>query len=188
MARFEVCGQKWADLSEPGYGVALLNDCKYGYDIHNNVMRLSLLRAPISPDPKADRGRHQFTYSLLPHSGDFREAGVIQQAYSLNVPLLVRQVAPQPGTLGPEHSFFSTDRQGVIIESIKNAEDGNGLILRLYEAWGSRGSVKVSTTLPVKTVYRTDLLERPIEAVQCAGNAVRCDLKPFEISTLRFTC
>ena len=186
LARFEVCAQKWADLSEPGYGVALLNDCKYGYDIHDNVMRLSLLRAPFSPDPKADRGHHQFTYALLPHAGDFREAGVIEQAYALNVPLLVRSVAAKSGTLPATHSFFSTDRAGVTIESIKVAEDGQGLILRLYESRGSRGPVRISTTLPVRKVERTDLLERPIGPMELIDNSVCCELKPFEILTLRF--
>ncbi len=186
LARFEVCAQKWADLSEPGYGVALLNDCKYGYDIHDNVMRLSLLRAPLSPDPKADRGRHHFTYALLPHAGDFREAGVIEQAYALNVPLLVRSVAAKSGTLPATHSFFSTDRAGVTIESIKVAEDGQGLILRLYESRGSRGPLRLSTTLPLRKVERTDLLERPIEPMELIDNSVCCELKPFEILTLRF--
>jgi hypothetical protein len=86
VARFEVCAHKWADLSEPGYGVALLNDCKYGYDIAGNVIRLSLLRAPTWPDPVADRGHHRFTYRLLPHAGDLRAAGVVDAGYDLNVP------------------------------------------------------------------------------------------------------
>jgi len=89
MARFEVCAHKWADLSEANYGVALLNNCKYGYDIFGNVMRLSLLRSPKAPDPTADLGDQQFTYSLLPHAGDFRQGGVIQEGYNLNVPLRI---------------------------------------------------------------------------------------------------
>ena len=105
MGRFEVCGQKWADLSEPGYGVALLNDCKYGYDVEGNVMRLSLLRSPVSPDPVADKGRHEFTYALLPHSGDLREGRVIEEAYSLNVPLLAREGKTAP-RLATTQSLF----------------------------------------------------------------------------------
>ncbi len=186
LARFEVCAQKWADLSEPSYGVALLNDCKYGHDIHDNIMRLSLLRAPNSPDPKADRGRHQFTYSLMPHAGDFRTAGVIEQAYALNVPLQVRELEPAKGTLPATRSFFSTDRPGVIIESVKVAETGRGLVVRLYEAYGSRGTVTLSTTLPVRKVERTDMLERPIGKLELNDLSVRLDLKPFEIVTLQF--
>ena len=97
MGKFEVCAQKWASLSETGYGVALLNDCKYGHDIQGNIMRLSLLRAPTSPDPLADRGRHEFVYALLPHTGDLRS--VIEQAYALNVPLLARNLKPSAGSL-----------------------------------------------------------------------------------------
>ncbi len=101
MARFEVCAQKWADLSEGDYGVALLNDCKYGYDIHGNVMRLSLLRAPTAPDRQADRGHHEFIYALLPHGGDFRKGGVIEQACALNMPLhLVEARAAQGDAAG----------------------------------------------------------------------------------------
>ena len=97
VARFEVCAHKWADLSEPGYGVALLNDCKYGYDIAGNVIRLSLLRAPTWPDPVADRGHHHFTYRLLPHAGDLRDAGVIDAGYDLNVPLRTVATPPHAG-------------------------------------------------------------------------------------------
>ena len=187
VARFEVCAQKWADLSESGYGVALLNDCKYGYDIRANIIRLSLLRATISPDPKADRGPHEFTYSVLPHVGTFQDAGVIEQAYALNSPLLVRPAVPRVGKLPPTHSFFRTDREGVIIESVKVAEDGRGLILRLYEAHGARGMFQLSTTLPVRKVEQTDILECPIETVKLTGKSIRINLTPFEIITYRFT-
>ncbi len=96
-ARFEVCAHRWADLSEPGYGVALLNDCKYGYDISHGVIRLSLLRSSTWPDPVADRGHHHFTYRLLPHRGDLREAGVVDAGYDLNVPLRAVTTTPTAG-------------------------------------------------------------------------------------------
>lgn len=186
LARFEVCAQKWADLSEPGYGVALLNDCKYGHDIHGNVMRLSLLRAPISPDPLADRGHQRFTYALLPHAGDIREGRVIEAAYALNVPLVVREVKPAAGTLPPAHSFFAVDRPGAVIEAIKVAEDGNGaIIVRLYEAEGARGPVKLTTTLPVRKAWRADLLENQVEPLALKNGSLRLDLKPFEIVTVK---
>ena len=97
VARFEVCAHRWADLSEPGYGVALLNDCKYGYDIHGNVMRLSLLRAPGWPDPESDQGAHRFAYALFPHAGDLREAGVIAEAEAFNLPLVGVAAEPAAG-------------------------------------------------------------------------------------------
>src|SRR4029077_898371 len=86
-ARFEVCGHRWADLGEPGYGVALLNDCKYGYDVRGHTLRLSLLRGPGYPDPDADRGHHRFAYALLPHAGDIRAGRVVEEAEAFNLPL-----------------------------------------------------------------------------------------------------
>ena len=135
MARFEVCAHRWADFSEPDYGVALLNDSKYGYAVHGNVMRLSLLRAPKNPDPQADMGAHQFRYALLPHSDDPLDAGVIQAGYSFNAPLLVYPTQAQPG----ERSFFRLKGGSMILDTVKQAEDSEALILRLYEAHGKRG-------------------------------------------------
>jgi alpha-mannosidase len=185
LARFEVCAQKWADLSEPGYGVALLNDCKYGHDIHGNVMCLSLLRASTSPDPVADRGQHHFVYALLPHTGDFQSSGVIEQAYALNVPLLANETKPAAGSLPASQSFFKLDRPNVIIEAIKVAEDGGALIVRLYEAAGSRGSVTLTTSLPVQKAWLTDLLENELQSLPLKNGRIRLDLRPFDIITLK---
>jgi len=183
-ARFEVCAHKWADLSEPGYGVALLNDCKYGYDIRGNVMRLSLLRAPTWPDPVADRGRHHFRYRLLPHSGDFREAGVIDAAYDLNVALRALPDQAHPGTLGASHSFLSVSSPHAVIETVKLADDG-ALVVRLYEAWGRRGPVTLRAPWPVGRAWRTDLLERPVDDVVAADHDVVVELTPFQLVTLK---
>ena len=169
MARFEVCAQRWADLSEGDYGVALLNDCKYGYDIHGNVMRLSLLRAPTAPDRQADRGHHEFLYSLLPHGGDFRKGGVIEHACALNMPLHVIETEPHKASLPARQSFFEVDRAGVFIEAVKHAERDEAVIVRLYEANGSRGPATLTTTLPVKHAFRADLMERTGAPVDCAG-------------------
>jgi len=185
MARFEVCAQKWADLSEAGYGVALLNDCKYGYDIHGNIMRLSLLRSPSAPDPQADRGHHRFTYSLFPHPGDFREAGVIEEAYALNAPLTCREIPACAGNLPAQAAFFSTDRPGVVLEVVKQAEDGDGIILRLYEAFGSRGPLRIRTLLPVREVVLTDMLENDQAILGIDPEGVQLHILPFEILTLR---
>jgi alpha-mannosidase len=201
LARFEVCAHKWADLTEPGggYGVALLNDSKYGYDILGNVMRLSLLRAPVSPSPVMDRGRHTFTYALLPHVGDFRAAGVIEEAYALNMPLRVVPVGPGAGGGGGgsgaggsgdplgSWSAFTVSDPGVFIEAVKRAERSDTLIVRLYEAWGRRVVASVATGLSVVSASRVDLLEREDSPVALdAGRAVTLDLRPFEIVTLRY--
>jgi alpha-mannosidase len=181
-AMFEVCGQRWADLGDGGYGVALLNDCKHGYDIHGSVMRLSLLRGPTHPDPTADLGGHQFTYALMPHPGDFREAGVIEAAEDLNSPLL-----PASGNLtaGSSRSLIEIDTRQVIVEAIKRAEDSDAVIVRLYEAWGGDCKVRLKTTLPASRAFLCDLLERDRAEVPMNGGLIELTLTPFKILTLK---
>ena len=185
MARFEVCAQKWADLSEADYGVALLNDCKHGYDIHGNLMRLSLLRSPTAPDRQADRGRHEFVYALLPHGGDFRKGGVVEQACALNMPLQLIETDPRQGPLPERRSFFEVDRPGIVIEAVKHAERDDSVIVRLYEAHGARGPVTLTTALPVKYAFYADLLERAGAPVRCDGGEIAFTVKPFEIVTFK---
>jgi alpha-mannosidase len=188
-ARFEVCAHRWADYSEPGYGAALLNDCKYGYDIRADVLRLSLLRAPNWPDPEADRGLHRFTYQLFPHQGDLRPAGVIDAGYDLNVPL---RATPGPavrrarGGRGRRASFLSIDAPNVVVEAVKRSDDGSGaLVVRLYEAWGARGPATLSAPWPVARASRTDLLEREEAPVPHHDEQIALELAPFQILTLK---
>ena len=190
-ARFEVCAQRWVDLSSPGdpgaRGVALLNDAKYGYDVRGNVIRLSLLRAPTAPDPLCDRGRHRFTFALLPHAGDLAE--VVAAGYALNTPLVPWPVpGNRPGPLPASQSFVSVDDPGFVVETVKRADDGHGFILRGYEALGAARSVRLTTTLPFSRVVRTDLLERDHSggALEVAPEGhVPLELRPFELVTLR---
>ncbi|HEV3101566.1 MAG TPA: glycoside hydrolase family 38 C-terminal domain-containing protein [Candidatus Dormibacteraeota bacterium] len=181
-AMFEVCAQRWADLGDGGYGVALLNDCKHGYDIHGSVMRLSLLRGPTHPDPTADLGGHQFTYALMPHPGDFREAGVIEAAEDLNSPLL-----PAYGNFsaGSARSLIEVDTRQVVVEAIKRAEDSDATIVRLYEAWGRRCEARLRTTLPASRAFLCDLLERNREEVAVRGGMLELELSPFKILTVK---
>jgi alpha-mannosidase len=181
-ARFEVCAHRWADLGEAGYGVALLNDCKYGYDILGSVMRLSLLRAPTHPDPTADRGRHRFTYALMPHPGDFREAGVIAAAEALNAPL---RVVSSGLDAGAERSLIEVDTPQVVVEAIKRAEDSDAIIVRLYEAWGGRCRAGLRTSLPAKRATLCDLLERERSEVSVRDGELDLELGPFKIVTLK---
>ena len=185
VARFEVCAHKWADLSESDYGIALLNDGKYGYDVHGNVLRLTLLRAPKSPDPQADMGKHHFTYSLLPHRGDVANSGVPLAGYDLNVPVLVQQLPVQEGVLAQTHSYFRLDKHNLIIESVKRAEDGDGIIVRLYEAYRRRGTARLIINGLCSRATRTDLRERDEAELEVNGGAVQFDYRPFEIITLR---
>jgi alpha-mannosidase len=179
IARFEVCAHRWADLSEAGYGVALLNDGKYGYDIHRNMMRLSLLRAPGWPDPEADRGHHRFAYALLPHIGDLRDAGVIAQAEAFNLPIDVRAGSHRSGTI------VAVDRPNVSVEAVKKADREDAIVVRLCEVWGARGPVRITVGAPVKSVTRTDLLERDTVELDVDDGAVEVTVRPFELVTLK---
>ena len=185
VARFEVPAQKWVDVGETGYGVALLNDCKYGHGFAGSTVSLNLLRSTNNPDPQADRGQHQFTYALLPHSGHLTEAGVIQQADQLNVPLMVWQAAKSAGPLPPAGSFFQLDADHVVVEAIKRGEDGQAVVIRMYEAHRRRGTVTLRSLWPVRKAQLVDLLERPIERLDVHENCVELSFQPFEIKTVK---
>ena len=187
VARFEVCAHRWADLSEPGYGVALLNDCKYGYDIHGNVMRLSLLRAPGWPDPETDQGAHRFAYALFPHAGDLREAGVIAEAEAFNVPITAMPAPPGPGNRPRRASVVGVDQPNVTIEAVKQADNEDALVVRVCEVWGARASVRLALDRPLRSAMRTDVLERDIAPVRVADGRVELDLRPFELVTLKLS-
>ncbi len=136
-ARFEVPGHRFADLSEAGYGVALLNDGRYGHHALGSELGLSLLRSPVYPDPRADEGQHEFTYALLPHAGTWLEGGVLAEAEDLNRPLLALPCrADGPGRLRP----VAVEGLPLGLAALKPAEDGGGLVLRLYEPQGARGA------------------------------------------------
>src|SRR5258706_6078892 len=140
-ARFETCAQKWVDLSEGNYGVSLLNDCKYGHDIRDNVMRITLLRSPTVPDPIADFGEHEFKFSLYPHAGPWDE-DTQREAYLLNDPVIVYRSNVEglksEKLVTSLQSLVSVSSPNVIIETIKRAEDGNGIIIRLYQSQRQR--------------------------------------------------
>jgi alpha-mannosidase len=182
--RFEVSAHRFADLSEPDYGVALLNDGKYGHSARDNVLGLSLLRSPMYPDPLADEGDHRFTYGLFPHPGDWTEAGVVEEAFALNSPLFAvpgtRDGSPQAG-LG----LASVEGLEVALGSLKMAEDGRAVVLRLYEPRGARGGCAVHFARGVERVERANLLEEAEGPVEVSGGTVRLELRPFEVVTLR---
>ena len=184
-AQFEVFAHKWADISEGNYGVALLNNCKYGYSIKNNIMRLSLLRSPSWPDPTADKGEHEFIYSLYPHKGDFRTGQVIDEGYDLNMPLKPVVSASHTGKLNNEFSFFSVDKDNVIIETIKKAEDDKSIIVRLYETFDFTEKVKLQSAFKIKKAYECNLMEENEKELKDHGNEIRFLIKPYEIKTFK---
>ncbi len=168
--KWEVPAQRWADLSTEGVGLAVLNDCKYGYDAQAEQLRLTLLRSPTWPDPNSDRGEHHFCYQLLPHQGDWRSA--TQAATLLNEPLIVR---------GRDYRYpFTLNAANLAILALKQAEDGQGLILRLAECWGQATTVQFTTTAPV---WECNLLEDP--EAECIDRTLT--FRAYEVKTLRLS-
>jgi alpha-mannosidase len=184
-ARFEVSAHRFCDLSEPGYGAALLNDGKYGHSAKGNVLGISLLRSPLYPDPLADEGEHSFTYALFPHPGGWTEAGVVGEAFALNSPLFAAGAAPGEGALPQEFGFLASEGLELAVGSLKRAEDGRGVIVRLYEPHGARGTATLRFASGVQSAERVNLLEEPEGAVEVRGAEVLVQVRPFEVLTLR---
>ncbi|MNH81120.1 alpha-mannosidase [compost metagenome] len=183
-AQYEVCGHRFADISEHGYGVSLLNDCKYGYDIQGSRVRLSLLRAPKWPDVEADLGEHEFTYSLYPHEGDFRSAHTLRQAAELNHDVPLQQTSRHAGALPATGSFIGLESRHVVLDTVKPAEDGQGIILRFYESSGGRETVKLNWPYTFMTVSLSNALEEPGEALEVEEDQIELSFAPYEIVTI----
>ncbi|KAG0004825.1 Glycoside hydrolase, 38 vacuolar alpha mannosidase [Modicella reniformis] len=189
-ARFEVCGHKFADLSEHGYGVALLNDCKFGYSCHGNTMRLSLLRAPKSPDVNSDMGHHEFSFAVYPHKGTFHESNVVRESYQFNVPMIVKSISQNAVQ---DYSVLSSvfgieGSKNVVLDTIKRAEDSDHIILRVYEAFGGRARFRLKSALDIQSVHRCNILEDDGVVVEYNMNERSTDwivLHAFEIMTLK---
>jgi alpha-mannosidase len=179
LAQFEVPGHRFADLSEHGFGVALLSAATYGWSVHGGDMRMTLLRSPRWPDPDADVGRHDLAFAIHPHVGSWQDAAVTAAALCFNAPLLLG-----PGGSGEPRSWFSTDTPGLLVDTVKRAEDGDGLIVRLYEAHGARGVARVRVGLPFAEAWLTNLLEDRRAAAGVDGDEVVVPYRPFEIVTL----
>ncbi|PAV31671.1 alpha-mannosidase [Virgibacillus profundi] len=177
-ARFESVGHQWADLSEGGYGVSLLNDCKYGYDIKDNVIRLSLLKSPIHPDPWADQGEHEFTYSLLPHAGSWVEGETVQEAWYLNNPLTYTEGSAAADKL----SMLHMNASNIMIDAVKKAEYGDKAVVRVHEFEGKRTNAEIGSDFTIKSWQECDLMERP-ETDEVYENSIAFTLKPYEIKT-----
>ena len=179
-ARFESCGQKWMDFSEGRYGVSLLNDCKYGHSVHDGTIGLTLIKCGIEPNPNADVEVHHFTYALYPHGGTWKEAGTVQEAYKLNQPAYT-VAAGAPGT---SRSFAGVDQDNVILETVKQAEDGNGTIFRLYECQNARTNTVLRVPETVTKAYSTNLLEEIEEELPVENGKIAFTIKPYEIKTI----
>lgn len=181
VARFESCGQKWMDLSEGHYGVSLLNDCKYGHSVKDSNMALTLIKSGTEPNPTTDQEEHDFTYAIYPHAEGWRQAQTVAEAYKLNQPLLV-----ETGTeTKPAYSFASVDASNVIMETVKNAEDGEGIVIRMYESENSYTKTKLTVNAEFKIAFICNLLEETESEAFVNGNEIEVVLKPYEVVTVK---
>jgi len=191
-AKYEVPGQRWADVSAEAYGVAILNDSKDGWDYKagsgSSVLRLSLLKAPIWPDSTADRGRHHFRFAVYPHAGDWRAAGIDRRAAEYNVPLLAATERSHTGPLGRAVSFAGVEPANVQLTWLKRAEDGDRWVLRLVEWHGRATEATVTLRCAGARAWRANLLEDAGAPVAVAAGRIRIPLRPFEITTLLVEC
>ncbi len=190
-AKYEVSGQKWIDYTDPSakFGVSLLNNGKYGFDVKDNIMRMTMLRAPGEPDPKADRGLHTFRYALYPHSGDWRDAATPQQGYDYNYPPIARVAVKHTGKLPKSKSFFSAAPSNVILTTIKRAEDDDDTVIRVYETNGKDTVATITLPASAASVIETNLIEqkpdwKPAE-YKISGNTITFPLGHNEIRTLK---
>lgn len=171
-AQFEVCGHKWASVHLGGRGFALLNDSKYGHRAKNGLLSLNLLRAPVYPDQTADRGAHGFTYAICPLGPD--NARAVEEAYRLNHPLLV-------GRFREQASIASVSNPAVVLETIKRSEDGNAIVLRLYESLGKSAETALNTRFAFEKAVCCDLLERPLGEADLS----KLQFHPYQIISIR---
>jgi alpha-mannosidase len=198
MAKFEVCCHKFADLSEAGYGVSIINDSKYGFATCGSLMRLSLLRAPKAPDAHADMGRHHIKWAIMPHMGSLG-SDTVRAAHNFNTPMKLVSVLTEK----PEKDLFNAislvGAKSLVLDVVKRGEDdddvsrgeltkrtGQSVILRIYESMGGKSRGTIRTTLPVKKVYKTNALEDDLEEQEVYGKSkVDIELRPFEVATFR---
>jgi len=183
---FEYPAQKWVDLLSSGRGIALLNNCRYGHDVQNSTVRISLLRSPTEPAHNTDEGIHRIGYSIYPHSGNWKDADVVRRGYEFNCPLIALLEGPHQGRLPSNLSFMKVEPRNVILEVLKRAYDADGFIVRAYEAHGENCDAKIVTSWAVKSASETDLMEKVVGRIRVNGNVMEFRMRPHEIKTLLF--
>ncbi|WP_105616526.1 alpha-mannosidase [Vallitalea okinawensis] len=182
-ARFEVPCHKWVGMSEGIFGVSILNDCKYGCHVEDNIIGLSLLRAPIRPDRDSDRKEHYFTYSLMTHGGQWQNDGLVEEAYALNWPL---QVYPNKKTKEDFEAPLSLDTKALQCQAFKLSEDGTkDIILRLVETYSSKGIAKIKLNFPVKEAWLCNLIEETQQSLTLEHGMIQVPYEPNEIISIR---
>lgn len=181
-AQFDVCAHKWTDISEGGYGVAFLNDCKYACTVKGYRYQLSLIKSGRHPDARGDEGVHRFAYALLPHQGAFSVESVVRPAFEFNVKPSVHVATGSAQSFG----LLTLDQPNVIVAAVKLAEDSDDLIVRVYEAGKAACHTRLHLHVPVQTAVEVNLLEEGGEAIEVSNDAIQFSIKPFEIKTFKF--
>jgi alpha-mannosidase len=183
LAKYEVPGQRWADLSEPDFGVSLFSDSKHGFSCFGNQLALSLVRGPLSPDRGADIGVHRFCYALYPHAGDWRAANTVRRAACFARPLLWSRGTPDGMLAKP---LVRTSAANVVIDTIKCAEDGEGWIVRFYESAGARAVAQLHFGVPLRQAWLSNTLEDKVSSLAIGSeHTLILGMRPFQISTIR---
>ena len=183
-AKFEVCSHKWLDVSEDGYGVSILNDCKYGCNVKDGVIGLTMLKSAIYPNPDADKEHHTFWYSICPHEDDFRAGHTVEKAYLFNNPLAAAVKTNIGGTLPKTYSYVTVQEQNVAIEVVKQAESSENTVIRLYECHNRRCKITLHVQDNFKEAWESDMLENTKAKLKTDGTTIYTDIKPYEIKTI----
>ena len=173
------------DISDYGYGVSLINDCKYGFGADGSNLSLTVLKCGTYPNPVADQGKHEFRFAIYPHKGDYRQANTAMEAYSFNQPLVYTEVQPSDGCLNDNFSLLSLDADGIIIDTVKQCEDDGSYVIRMYEAFDRVVDANLKFGIPVSSVEECDLMEKNIKVLPLNNNSVKIKLNNFEILTLK---
>ena len=184
-AQFETSMHKWVDLSDNGFGLSVINDCKYGCTVKNGHIMATLLRCQTCPNSVQDREYHEFTLSIYPHANNVASSDVVKEAFNVNYPAYAVFAKANNGTLPSVYSFVSADKDNIVIETIKDAEDGNGIIVRAYETWNSKTKTTFTFCDNIKSVVECNLIEDGADEVSFSGNTLETEFKPFEIKTFR---
>jgi alpha-mannosidase len=183
-AEFEVPALRWADISDAKHGFSLLNDSKYGYDAKGNVLRLSLLRSPEWPDPHADEGHHEFTYSLYAHQGTWKNALTVRRGYELNYQLLAMQVDSHDGDLPAQKSFIQFASDNTVLTALKKSEGDSSLILRYFEWAGKNGDLEMRFE-PAANAWEANLMEKTSKPATVREGRIDAPISPYEIKTIK---
>ncbi|MBQ4626157.1 MAG: alpha-mannosidase, partial [Clostridia bacterium] len=183
--RFEVAAHKWADLSEGGYGCSIINDCKYGYDIHDSHMRITLMRAPTCPDRTGDHGINTFRYAFHPHPHSWR-FDTTKKAIAFNVPpVAFYNAKATQGKIESSEPLVNVKSSNISIDAIKKAQDGRGYIIRVVEQEQKRGNAALCWSFGFDKVIECNMIEEDKAEIAQNGNEFEFEFKPFEVKTFR---